>query len=995
MERLPGHRPGDPRAARPPARPAAAHRRTARQQMTPTRSSSRLVLTATALLAATFAAGAPAQSETEQLERLRKEQQEILRKTERLQALMERLRQRYEREGKKEQVDLLTAGLAHLSQSEILRDVASIRDDLGATALSEAVRKQSDVVGDLEKLLNILLDRRSVESITELEKAAAERALAARQLEQRQRDLQRAAEEALRSEPSAAEQQLGAELGDLAAAERREADRNNRESGQRRPFLESALERIERLLHEGERLEGAITEEAGARESTRRQRQFDFGDLIQQTKELARHVREQGRQAEIGSAASELDRQAEGNDTQAVQQAKNRLEALVNDAPRQPIGNGEERIDGEWRKMAEALREAPAGETPTEREELGKLATGSEELAKQRGDAAAARNGKDSGELAQTAQALAEKLAAEAEAAGGKPEQSSPPRESLAKAAAALEQARDAAAAGDTTKARQQVDHALTALEQARRQHADAHPDAEQQAGSMAAESTATAQELQNAPNAEDAERAAAADLEQAADALRQAQNELAEARQQQRKPDGAAAQGNADRAREDLERAKATIAQALAESTAGREQDLQAAAERQQQLAEQARQTAEAMQRAVENGQLTPEQAEGAKAALERAQQGMQRAGEQLQNGQQSSAAQQQRQAAEQLEQAAAELEQNRPVTQQQKDALKAEAERQQELAEDIVRLAQMLEEQEQRRARQKLDEAAQAAQRAQQAMERGDEQETREQQEEARQKLDEAAKELEQERDRYQDLRQEELLFKMKEELLAFLERQRPITEQTLQAQKTAETGRLSRPLRHKLNQLGEEELELAGRIDFLVQALEDEGNMVYQTVLRSNLEDLHEIGDRLGGRAPDVGSFTTLMQQDVERRSEELLAALEQEQKRREQERQQQQQQQQGQNKFNPQRERLVGLIAELEMLKTLLHDTDRANNDLDVLISSRGDESISESEAALVERLAHRHSDITKLFLQIKAAVEETMQAMQEQQGGDDDGQGRGR
>ena len=68
---------------------------------------------------------------------------------------------------------------------------------------------------------------------------------------------------------------------------------------------------------------------------------------------------------------------------------------------------------------------------------------------------------------------------------------------------------------------------------------------------------------------------------------------------------------------------------------------------------------------------------------------------------------------------------------------------------------------------------------------------------------------------------------------------------------------------------------------------------------------------------------------------------------------------------------------------------------SENDLDVLISSRGDESISESEAALVERLAHRHSDITKLFLQIKAAVEETMQAMQEQQGGDDDGQGRGR
>lgn len=958
--------------------------------------SCRPTLLAAGLLAAGLAGPAlPAQQEdSERVERLRKEQQDILRKTERLQALMERLRQRYEREGKKEQVDLLTAGLEHLEEARILRDVASIRDDLGATALSEAVRKQRNVVENLEKLLNILLDRRSVESIAELEQMAAERAATARQLEERQRELQQAAEEALRRDPSAAEQEILDRLQNLADAERAEATRNNRESGMRRPFLESALERVERLLRQDDRLDRALAEEDGSQRSTRQRRQFDLGDLIQQTRDLARDVRGQGRQAEIGDAAAELEKQAEGSDTQAVQQARTRLEALVNDAPKIPGTAEGDRTDPKMRELAEALREAPAGLTAAEREELAELAKTGKQLGSQRGDESRARNVEASEQIATRTRELAEQLQAEAKGPDGDAEPAqSPATKSLGQAAESLDEAKAAAEQGDTQKARQHVDRALSALEKARRQHAEENPDAEQQAAKMAAEAASTAQELGNAPGAEDAERQAAEQLQRAADALRDVEREVGDARQEGRRPDAQSAEQTAEQS---LQNAKQTLEQALAQATAGRQEDLQAAAERQQELAQQARQTAEAMQRAVENGQLTPEQAEQAQKSMQQAQQSMQRAAEQLQKGQQSSASQQQQQAADQLQQAAEQMQQDRPVTEEQKEALAAQASRQEQLAEDIVRLAELLEEQEQRRAKQKLEEAAEAAQRAQQAMERGDQEETREQQEEARRKLEEAAEELEEERDRYQDLRQEELLFKMKEELLAFLERQRPITQKTLDAQKIAENGRLSRPLRRRLNQLGEEELELAGRIDFLVQALHEEGNMVYQTVLRANLEDLREIADRLTGRQPDVGSFTTLMQEDVERRSEELLEALEQERKRREQERQEQQQQQQGENKFNPQRERLVSLIAELEMLKKLLEDTSRSTNDLHVLISSRGDESISESEAALVERLAHRHSEITSLFLQIKAAVEETMQAMEQQQpGGGDEGEGRGK
>jgi hypothetical protein len=133
--------------------------------------------------------------------------------------------------------------------------------------------------------------------------------------------------------------------------------------------------------------------------------------------------------------------------------------------------------------------------------------------------------------------------------------------------------------------------------------------------------------------------------------------------------------------------------------------------------------------------------------------------------------------------------------------------------------------------------------------------------------------------------------------------------------------------------------------------------------------------------------------MLQQDVERRAEELIKALEREQKRREQERKQQQegQQQQGQNKFNPQRERLVSLIADLEMLKQLGIDTRRATDNLRTLIEARADETVSDAEVALIERLSHQHSEITALFQKIRQGIEAAMQATD---GNEDPDQGQG-
>jgi len=909
----------------------------------------------------------PAQTAPETVERLRRDQDEILRKAERLQALMQRLLQRYEREGKKE-VELLRQGLEHLDRSGILRDAASVRDDLAATAFSEAVRKQREVVDHLEQLLDILLERNSVENLDQQMRTAAAQAATARELERRQRELQQRTEQTLRGEPTPDEQALLQTLQRLQGAEAEEAARNAQQAGTRRPFLEDALQRVEALLRQQRQLEQGLADEASGRNEQNRARQFDLGNLIQRARELQAQTRAQGRQAELQQAAESLAQAARGNDPQLVQQARDQLEGLVQQAPKLPGGaDGPER-DRQWDELRERLQKAPAGESPADRAELGRIAAAAAELAARRRQEAAARNGDDSQRLQREARELGERMRA------GEPG-AEPGPQPLDAAGDALQAAEGAARADDAAKAQQQVGKAITALERARAEHGARHPDAERTAAQMAADAAATAQELQNAPSADAPERAAAANLRQAEVALRDTEQALGKAHAAGTRPDAAAP---AATSRSRLEQARAELQQGLAAATSDRGEELRDAAARQQQIAEATRQAAQDLQRAQQQGTITPRQGEASREQVEAAARQMAAAGEQLQQGQQASASSSQQQAADALQRAAEQLQRNRAPTEAQQQALRQQAQDQQQLAEDVVRLAQELKERENKAAQRALDEAAAAARKARAALEAGDADETREQQEQARQKLQEAAEQLEEERDRYQDLRQEELLFKMKAELTAFLERQRPITQETLAAQQEAAAAALSRPARRKLNQLGEQEQELAGRVEFLVNALAEEGNQVYQAVLRANLEDLREVARRLAGRAPDPGRFTTLLQQDVERRSQDLLDALERERQRREAERKQQQQQPKGKNKFDPRRERLVGLIAELEMLKRLQLDVGRAANEHRALVEARSDEVITDAEVALVERLSHRHAEVTKLFAAIQAAVEETMQ-----------------
>lgn len=934
--------------------------------------------------------------DAQSIERLRRDQDEIMRKAESLEKLMKRLMTRYQRENKQEQVEYLKEGLKHLDRSGILRDVATIREDLEATAFTEALRKQKDVVSDLERLLNILLARKSIENIVEEVKAVTAQAQTAAALERRQRELIEERQETLQSELSAKEQQLADQLGQMRDAEQREADRNSQQAGMRRPFLESALDRIKKLLNGQKQLEDGLEDEAAGRTPEAKTQAFDLGDLSQKVRELQRELRNQRAQQELGKAGKDLQVAATAKDEQALQQARDHLDRLLENPPTLPKSPGEFKDhDEEWQKIRKAGQAADKASTQSGQEALDQVGKVAEKHADKRNQEATEVNSEKSDKLGDAATELADRLRKTSPKPN--PEQvGKQAADAVAEAAKQLDDAKKAVDQGETDKANELVNKAMASLDKARSKHRQENPDAARNAAKMASEARAAAQELANAPIQQDAEKQAQTELDKAAKALRDVSKQVEDARNEAKKPN---AEEPAKESRKSLEAAKDAIEKALDEAAVNNEAELQAAAKRQEELAQQVQDKKQQMQQAAQNGDINKRQEQAAQKALDSAQKNMQKAQQQLQKGQQSSAAQQQKQAAQDMQKAMDALQENRELSQEQKDQLAQQAKAQEQLTEDIIKLAEELKKRRNKDAERAAEEAADASRKAQRAMEKGDTEETQKQQEKAREKLEEATDQLEEEKDRYQDLRQEELLFKMKEELTAFMEKQRPITETIKQIQKVSGESRLSRPARRKVNGLGEEEQGLAGKVEFLVNALTEEGNLVYQSVLNANLEDLREVSRRLAGRAPDVGSFTTLLQDDVERRTVQLLDALDKELKRRNEERKQEQQNQQegkppeSKNKFNKQREKLVSLIAELEMLKNLDGDTQVAAENLRTFVEVRSDETISEAEVAMIQRLAHRHNRITKLFSQIKAGVEEALNQMNGGEGEEEGGSGR--
>jgi hypothetical protein len=269
-------------------------------------------------------------------------------------------------------------------------------------------------------------------------------------------------------------------------------------------------------------------------------------------------------------------------------------------------------------------------------------------------------------------------------------------------------------------------------------------------------------------------------------------------------------------------------------------------------------------------------------------------------------------------------------------------------------------------------LDNADQAAQAAAQSLDEGDLSEAEQQEQEVEKALEEALSDLEEEEETYQRLRQEEVLFRIAEEITAMLESHRKQMADIAEVHGMRQKDRApSRAQRLRLRRIARDESALAARADEIAVEIAKEGAEVSAELMRIARSDMERIAESIGA----AGDYTTGERaQAIGRKVENaliwLLEALRDEQQRRQSEDQQQQQQQDGQDEQQPPEgpPPLIPDSAEVKLLRRMELDIQSAVEELLRLYPELGEDA-SEIDPLLLDeiaRLATRHERVTELF-----------------------------
>ena len=271
--------------------------------------------------------------------------------------------------------------------------------------------------------------------------------------------------------------------------------------------------------------------------------------------------------------------------------------------------------------------------------------------------------------------------------------------------------------------------------------------------------------------------------------------------------------------------------------------------------------------------------------------------------------------------------------------------------------------------------------------SMEEGDPGESEDKAEAAEEKLREAERELAEKRNRYLNLRQEELLFRITEELTDLLTRHKAVQQETLALDEQVRRGggRLTRFLRGRIEAQGHAERDLAGKCRFLRENVEAEESLVFSAALRGIEADLEAIARLLTGREPDPGSRVQGLQEDVTRAAERLLQATRQE-LRRKKEDQGRQRQPQETNQAPP-KPKLVPDLAELKLLKAMQEDLLARTRSLVQETAIPGAETLFR---AVLERHAHQQAELKDLFERFTARLRPPAEQGPAKESGKEDG-----
>jgi hypothetical protein len=301
--------------------------------------------------------------------------------------------------------------------------------------------------------------------------------------------------------------------------------------------------------------------------------------------------------------------------------------------------------------------------------------------------------------------------------------------------------------------------------------------------------------------------------------------------------------------------------------------------------------------------------------------------------------------------------------VTQADLDKLAQEQAELQHQVEDLMRRLSELPEQ---GFQQPAGAAQKAMQGAQDSLKSGDSKEGATREQEAAEKLDQAAQQMSGASNKYEQLRQEEVLFRLTEDLTALLQHQQEASADTkeLDGARSGEE-RLSRSQRRTAGRLAESERDLSTQSEAMRDALQKDEALAFEHALAQTRDDLTAIADKLGDE--QTGWNVQMLQGDVEQRLQDLLAVLAAEHQRREEAMKNPEQQDGGQGSQSQGPEALVPPVAELLLIERL-EQAALARLDAyakDAAARPEGSEP-SDGERDMLQRWAGEHQAITTLF-----------------------------
>ncbi|HIF41041.1 MAG TPA: hypothetical protein EYQ74_08080 [Planctomycetes bacterium] len=796
-------------------------------------------------------ASVPQDDLTREQAALAEEQLLLHRQLLRLRETMVTLAGRLEAEGRVHAAELLRAGISHLDSRGGATEAYTLeewmqrtREDIRAGRTHTALENQERILTNLASLLDILMDRQGLENLEEeLEKLKQVRA-ALGQMADEEAKLREDTEQLRADSTNEAQRTLEQGLSEALTEQRSILAASEQQARASGVFdLEAFRSRLEELI-----AAQIISEEV-------------FAGWDPAAQEQLRSLRPPLENAR----AAEADQQRLNRGEEDLRAA---AEALESGEPSEKLAAAAERAEREARAsgreaaraVAEALAQAAANAEAANDEEQRKAAAAearkaADELAEQ------ARSSAQAGAAArEQARALAAPLASEDNAAG-----------------------RTAERVQEALEEPESVQEAIDELDQGVATQSQTAQALEASQNQGAQQTRALAREAASA-----AERNEVENAEALGSALNDAQEALEAAAEAAREGEAESGGKAAEQGRQALQRTLSEVSKALEEAHERADNaEREALQERQDQLAEKIDQ----LEEQAAEGSMDPASQSEVQGSLSEAQSSMQQASSQMgSEGSQSDAQKSQREAIDQLEQARRAAEEGiEPQTEEQKERAREQAERQEAIKEMLLELAKLNEERNSPLPQPNLEKAASSASEASESLEEGDLNQAQQQEEQTEQQIREALDDLEEEEEQYQRLRQEELLFRVAEEVQAMLEmlEEQMRATQEIDASREGRT-RVSRSDRVRLRNTSREFEAIAQRASQVRSAIAQEGVAVFAEIVRNVETDLVRIARDMGeGGGYQSGERIQALQEDVHRNLIWLKDALEKELSERQQE------------------------------------------------------------------------------------------------------------